>query len=445
MNKTTRLTALLVSAAVAALGLAACNDPGASKTKDDNSTGPGQAEFWPEPEADLAGVELTFWVPQSAAEIPKSVVAAFEKATGAEIEMVVIPDPYEQNTQTKVASGDKPDLGYWQSTASMLTAINASANLQALDDQPWAADLKPGMGDFGALNGTQYAVLVSSPATMGVFYNKQVFANAGITDLPANWTQLVAAAEKIKATGVAPLYDMGADKWGTQWGVQIQLADAATAGLWDRVNTGAEKFTDPTIQDAISRYKKLQDDGLFNADVASGTFEGQAAALLDGSAGMAFQINALYSEIIAAKGDSQIDDVIGFFPLSTDSAKATNHPDTTNFIVAYKTGDEKREAATRQFLRYWMESGYADYIAEQAMVSLKTSVPDPADIPALAGELAAALADSTGSMQAQAVVNPDLYLNLADMLAGALTPQEVAAATQDQFAQLAKAAGVSGF
>ena len=48
-------------------------------------------------------------------------------------------------------------------------------------------------------------------------------------------------------------------------------------------------------------------------------------------------------------------------------------------------------------------------------------------------------------MQALAVANPDLYLNLADMIQGTKTPEQVAQATQDQFAQLAKAQGVTGF
>ena len=41
-----------------------------------------------------------------------------------------------------------------------------------------------------------------------------------------------------------------------------------------------------------------------------------------------------------------------------------------------------------------------------------------------------------------AVANPDLYINLADMIAGTMTARrQVAKTTQDQFAQLAKAAG----
>lgn len=48
-------------------------------------------------------------------------------------------------------------------------------------------------------------------------------------------------------------------------------------------------------------------------------------------------------------------------------------------------------------------------------------------------------------MQAQAIANPDLYIYLADMIQGTKTPEQVAQATQDQFAQLAKAQGATGF
>jgi raffinose/stachyose/melibiose transport system substrate-binding protein len=60
-------------------------------------------------------------------------------------------------------------------------------------------------------------------------------------------------------------------------------------------------------------------------------------------------------------------------------------------------------------------------------------------------DAAASLSDSVGSMQSLAVANPDLYLNLADMIQGTKTPQQVAQETQTQFAQLAKAQGAAGF
>ena len=103
---------------------------------------------------------------------------------------------------------------------------------------------------------------------MGVFYNKKVFEKAGITDIPKGWDGYVEAAKKIKDADIdgveSPLFEMGGSQWGTQYSVQIQLAEAAQDGLWDRVNSGKEKFTDDTIQTAISNYKSLFDEGLYN-------------------------------------------------------------------------------------------------------------------------------------------------------------------------------------
>jgi raffinose/stachyose/melibiose transport system substrate-binding protein len=69
----------------------------------------------------------------------------------------------------------------------------------------------------------------------------------------------------------------------------------------------------------------------------------------------------------------------------------------------------------------------------------------PAGVPQALQDVHNSLGDSVGSMQALAVANPDLYIFLADMIQGTKTPEEVAQATQDQFAQLAKALGAEGF
>ena len=166
-----------ILAAVAALTLAGCSDPGTG-----GDSGPAE---WPAQDADLSGTTLTIWAAQNSNKVPESVIEGFEELTGATVEVVTIPDPYEQGVQTKVATGDKPDLAFWQPTASQLTALNATTNLQALDDAPWLDSYKPELRDItGILDDTRYATLISTPAVEGVYYNKEVFANAGVTDLP---------------------------------------------------------------------------------------------------------------------------------------------------------------------------------------------------------------------------------------------------------------------
>ncbi|WP_327583969.1 extracellular solute-binding protein [Nonomuraea sp. NBC_00507] len=438
-----RLAAFTAVATAAALALTACSDPAAGPA----TPAPGDAPAaWPSPTARLDGVTLTIWAAQNSNTMPKAVTDAFTQATGAKVEVVTIPDPYEQGVQTKVATGDKPDLAFWQPTASMLTALNARSNLQPLDGAPWVSTLAPELRDItGLLDKTRYAALITSPAVEGVYYNKEVFAANGITETPKNFDELLEAGRTLKAKGVTPFFEMAGDKWATQWWVQVQLADAAKSGLWDRVNTGKETFEDKTILDAIKKYKSLIDEGLFNSDIKTAKFEDQGEALLSGKAAMAMQVNSFFGQLQAKADTAELDKKIGFFPISPSGNVGTFIPDQSNALVAFRTGDAKREAAARQLLSYWMGPGYQGFVADRKTVSLRSDVPTPAGVPQALLDVHKSVGTSVGSMQALAVANPDLYLNLADMITGSLTPEQVAAATQKQFAQLAKAAGASGF
>ncbi len=430
------LIAVLAAMALSVtLAVTACSDPSAGPA------GAGGPVEWPDPTANLDGVELTIWAAQNSAATPEQVIAAFEKATGASVEVVTVPDPYEQSIQTRVATGDKPDLAFWQPTGSMLTAINATANLQPLDDAPWLGELEPTLTDMtGILDDVRYAALITSPAVEGVYYNKKVFAAHGITTPPGTFAELVAAGRQLKAAGVTPFFEMGGDRWATQWWVQVQLADAARNGLWDKVNAGETTFEDPVFVDAITTYQSLVTEGLFNPDVVTATFEDQGDALLAGEAAMVVQVNSFFAQLQAKADTAALNETIGFFPISPSGNVGTFIPDQSNALVAFRTGDAKREAAARQLLSFWMGPGYADFVADRQTVSLKPEVPSPDGVPQALLDVHASLADSVGSMQALAVANPDLYINLADMLAGEMTPAEVASATQNQFEQLAEAA-----
>ena len=269
MNRTLKVAAV---GAIAILCLAACSDPGSDSAQ---SSGP---ESWPSATTNLNGVELTMWAAQSSASIPQQVAVDFNKATGAKIKIVTIPDPYEQSVQTKVATGDVPDLAMWQPTTSMLTSLGAKEHLQVLDDAPWESKTdKNVLAAGGSLDGHRYAAFVSAPSVMGVWYNKEVFAKNGI-QVPKNFDEMLTIAKKLKAAGQTPFYEMGGEWWASQWAVQVQVADAAKAGLWDKVNKNEDKFTGTEIQGAINTYDTMIKEGLFNSDIATGTFNDQAKA-----------------------------------------------------------------------------------------------------------------------------------------------------------------------
>jgi raffinose/stachyose/melibiose transport system substrate-binding protein len=160
---------------------------------------------------------------------------------------------------------------------------------------------------------------------------------------------------------------------------------------------------------------------------------------------MAVQVNSFFGQLQAKADAAELDEKIGFFPISPTGNVGTFIPDQSNALVAFKTGDADREAAARQLLSYWLGDGYADFVADRDTISLQDGVPTPDSVPQALLDAHASLGESVGSMQALAVANPDLYIYLADMIQGTTTPEEVAQQTQDQFAQLARAQGIEGF
>ncbi|WP_125981364.1 ABC transporter substrate-binding protein [Bifidobacterium goeldii] len=439
--------------AVAVIGassmlLAGCSNPAASTDNTDTSA----AGYWPEVSTSLDGVTLTLWTGASEKNYLNKAIEGFEKLTGATVNTETIPDSYENNVQTKVTTGDMPDLALWQPTTSMLAGFVSQGKLQALDNAPFESAYKDGLGDIaGKYNGKRYALLFSSPSVIGAYYNKHVFEAAGIDSMPQNWDELVADAEKIKAAGidglVSPLYEMGGSQWGTQWAVQVQLAEAAKDGLWDRVNENKEKFTDSTIMEAINNYNDLFKQGLYNANAGSAKDTDQEQALLDGKTGIIFGNRSQFTAI-QAMADNNIDtlnDTIGYFPISKDGTISTLVPDTSGGMIAFKTGDAKRESAARQFMNYLVTDGYEDFITDQNLPSIMKAVDSPSTVPQAILDATDAISNSVGSMQMLAIANPDLYINLANMVNGTMTPEEVASVTQDQFSQVAKAQGAKGF
>lgn len=448
-NKTVRTIAGVVVAAGLCVGtLAGCGNPAASSDDTDTKA----SGYWPEASAKLDGVTLKFWSSPQANKILVQVVKDFEKATGAKVDLVTIPEVYENNAQTKITTGDTPDLAFWQPTRSMLIGLVAQDKLQKLDNAPFEKNYKKGIDDeAGLYKDSRYAVMVSAPSTMGVYYNKDIFKQAGLETVPQNWNEFVAAARKIKDANIpgvdSPLFEMGGSQWGTQWAVQVQLAEAAKGGLWDRVNQGKEKFTDKDIMQAITNYQDLFKKGLYNSDAGSAKDTAQEKALWDGKTGMIFGNASQFLAISALAGNdkSALDKKIGYFPISKDGNYTTIIPDGSNGVVAFKSGDSKREAAARQFINFWMTDGYKAFIKQQNIISVLKNVDSPNTVPQASLDAAKSIQHSVGSMQLQALVNPDLYVNLASMVNGTMTPEQVAQTTQDQFAQVAKAQGAKGF
>lgn len=213
--------------------------------------------------------------------------------------------------------------------------------------------------------GDQVYGVASTATTQGIVYNKKVFEEAGITELPKTPDEFIAALQKIKDnTDAIPLYTNYAAEW--------------TMGSWDSyigVNATGDvtyinqKFihTQDPFQDygddthAYAVYKILYDavaDGLTEDDYTTTDWEGCKGMINNGEIGCMVLGSWAYPQMEAA-GDNGED--IGYmaFPITVDGKQyATAGADYSYGINVNATNDEKQAALV--FVKWLTEkSGFS--------------------------------------------------------------------------------------
>ena len=194
-------------------------------------------------------------------------------------------EAFKTKLATTIQSGSVPDLFQsWgggtmaaQATAGMLKDITA-------DVAPWKDTVNPAAMSVYQFNGKQYGI----PWDMGMvgfWYNKALFASAGITAAPATWDDFLKDVSALKAKGITPLAIAGKDEWPsmhlwTYLALRIGGGDAMAkmiqSGDW---NTDAcTKAGDEVVKlNALSPYQ---------TGYKTATYDNEAAAVGNGKAAM---------------------------------------------------------------------------------------------------------------------------------------------------------------
>lgn len=73
-------------------------------------------------------------------------------------------------------------------------------------------------------NGKKVLIPVSKQLRAQTYYNKIMFAEAGITEVPQTWEQFIEACDKLAAKGYTPLIIAGEkDIWATSFGYWVNV------------------------------------------------------------------------------------------------------------------------------------------------------------------------------------------------------------------------------
>ena len=177
-----------------------------------------------------------------------------------------------------IVSFDNPDFALFSSRGAMLditdrvaasTVINADSYFEGpLNSVTWDGKL------FGIPKYTD---------TIGIFYNKDLFAKAGITEPPQTWAQFAEYAEKLTDPANNVYGATFSARAGEEGTFQFLPIIQESGGNYDNVNTAGAAET-------LELWKKIVDNGWASKDVLSlgqwdstGTFNsGNAAMAISG-------------------------------------------------------------------------------------------------------------------------------------------------------------------
>src|SRR6478609_3519813 len=146
-------------------------------------------------------------------EIAQSFMAAHP---GVKVDIQYLEnEAYKKKLTTLLQSPDRPHIIYSWGGGVLREQVKAGVveDLSAAMTTDWRERFSPAAIQAYTLNGKIYGVpmLVSQ---VGFFYNKELFAKAGVdANAIKTWDDLLAAVKKLKAAGVTPIIVGGADKW----------------------------------------------------------------------------------------------------------------------------------------------------------------------------------------------------------------------------------------
>ncbi|MQS36381.1 ABC transporter substrate-binding protein [Streptomyces katsurahamanus] len=268
--------AAVAFAAIAALTLAGCGDDGG-----DGGSGPGGGASG-DPAA--SGVELpklngekvqvaAVWSGPEQENFVK-VLDEFEKRTGAEVTFVPAQDPIVDFLGTKIAGGSPPDVAMLPQPGAIKQAVERkwAKPVGAAAKAELAKNYSPGWQKTGQVDGEQYGVYYKAANKSLIWYNNAAFENAG-AQVPKTWKDFLATAETISASGVTPVSVAGADGWTlTDWFENVYLSQAGP-DRYDQLARHELKWTDASVEKALTTLAELFGDPSLIAGGADGALQ----------------------------------------------------------------------------------------------------------------------------------------------------------------------------
>ncbi|HVL54662.1 MAG TPA: sugar ABC transporter substrate-binding protein [Vitreimonas sp.] len=295
----------------------------------------------------------------------------FEAANpGITVELEAIPlEQLRQTLQTTLRGPNSPDVFAWGSGPAYAGALAQAGLLYDLTDAyetyGWP------IYEFAKQQVTHDGRVVGVPGemeTIGIFYNKDLFAELGI-EQPQNLGELDAAAQKIKDAGKIPFAAADKEGWeGSHWLSMALSSRIGSAGMTDLFE-GNTSWNSPDVVAALKIWEDWNNAGYLPPSPAAVTYDNGNALFFAGDAGMVPTGSWLVGDIEAAEVDFEV----GYMPFPAEDGPGiwTGGLGSGPYISANTQNPE----AALAFVNYLVSQEHGRWVVE----NLATIPPFPVD------------------------------------------------------------------
>lgn len=364
----------------------------------------------------------------------EDVIASFEDANpdiSVNAEFLNTND-YDNILKTRLSGGAGPDVyGFDLGNIDTFVADGFAADLSD-GGESYLSKLTPEAAEDSQRAGGTYNLPISLSGN-GLIYNKALFDQAGITEEPTTYTELLAASEKLKAAGITPFAMSAQDNWWPQFIVYYPLAEhGANEELGAEMAAGETTFSDSEAwAESLDIVRELTPYYMPNPVGTSQT--AAQSAFLSGQAAM-FPATWILSDA----RDADLDVEYMNFPTTDDGSDSIWGTYQVRFGLNPNNGDAKLDAG-QKFLDYFMQDDvYTEFLGKVKLFPTTTGIEIGADVDPLFPDMQA----SWEGKQFVAAFSPTdpsiqdaLLVGLQNIISGERDTQQVLADLDTALAQ----------
>ncbi|MFZ5869076.1 MAG: extracellular solute-binding protein [Actinomycetota bacterium] len=244
--------------------------------------------------------------------------------------------------RTKVQAGEAPDI----LNIDAFSGFAKDELLYPAEDvvsPETLADFQDSFAENASLDGTMYGLpLIASARTL--FYNKDLLAQAGVSEPPRTWDELLEAGKKVNALG-GGVYGYGMPLGNEEAQAETSVWTFGAGGSW----TDGEKITVDTPEnlEALTFMKRMIDEGATQPDPGATDRTPMLDVMIQGKIAMAVGLPPTIGQIEERNPGLNY----GTAPIPTKDGSPVTLG-VADHLMAFQNDGDKQEAITA-FLDYF--------------------------------------------------------------------------------------------